>query len=55
MVKKKIREGKLVLGSYCNPLRLYLIEIMTEAGYDFVVLDTEHGPYYGVELASSVA
>lgn len=48
-VKKKIREGVVVLGSYCIPSRPYLIEMMAEAGYDFVVLDTEHGPYYGVE------
>ena len=47
-VKKKIKEGKLVLGSYCNPQRAYVIELMAEAGYDFVVLDTEHGPYFGV-------
>ena len=48
-VKKKIKEGKPAIGSYCNPQRTYLIELMAEAGYDFVVLDTEHGPYFGVE------
>ena len=48
-VKKKIKEGKLTLVSYCNPQRPFLIELMAEAGYDFVVLDTEHGPYFGVE------
>ena len=48
IVKKKIKEGRLVLGSYCNPLRTYQIELMAQAGYDFVVLETEHGPYYGV-------
>jgi 4-hydroxy-2-oxoheptanedioate aldolase len=48
-VKKKIHQGQVVLGSYCNPLRPYLIELMAEAEYDFVVLDTEHGPFYGVE------
>jgi len=48
-VKRKIKEGNLVLGSYCNPQRTYLIELMAEAGYDFVVLDTEHGPFFGVE------
>jgi 4-hydroxy-2-oxoheptanedioate aldolase len=49
-VKKKIKEGKLVLGSYCDPLRLEQIELMAKVGYDFVVLETEHGPYYGVEV-----
>ncbi len=48
-VKKKIQEGELVLGSYCSPDRLHIIEVMAEVGYDFVVLDTEHGPYFGVE------
>ena len=49
IVKKKIREGKLVLGSYCDPLQFYQIEMMAKAGYDFVVLEGEHSPYYGVE------
>ncbi|MEM2094575.1 MAG: aldolase/citrate lyase family protein [Candidatus Bathyarchaeia archaeon] len=49
LVKQKIKEGSIVLGSYCNPQHTYLIELMAEAGYDFVVLDTEHGPYFGVE------
>ena len=31
-VKNKIKEGKLVLGSYCNPLRLFQIELMAEVG-----------------------
>lgn len=49
IVKKKIKEGNIVLGTYCDPLQFYQIEMMAKAGYDFVVLDTEHGPYFGVE------
>jgi 2-keto-3-deoxy-L-rhamnonate aldolase RhmA len=48
VVKQKIRDGKVVLGTYCDPLNTALIELYGEVGYDFVVLDTEHGPYYGV-------
>lgn len=48
VVKRKIRDGELVLGTYCDPLNTTLIELYGEVGYDFIVLDTEHGPYYGV-------
>ena len=48
VVKQKIRKGELVLGTYCDPLNTALIELYGAVGYDFVVLDTEHGPYYGV-------
>jgi 4-hydroxy-2-oxoheptanedioate aldolase len=48
-IKMKIREGEVVIGSYCNPLNLSEVELYGQAGYDFVVLDTEHGPYFGVD------
>jgi 2-keto-3-deoxy-L-rhamnonate aldolase RhmA len=48
VVKQKIQGGELVLGAYCDPLNTSLVELYGEVGYDFVVLDTEHGPYYGV-------
>jgi 4-hydroxy-2-oxoheptanedioate aldolase len=42
--KKKIRDGKFVFGPFMKTLDPAFIEIAGYAGFDFVILDMEHGP-----------
>jgi len=43
-VKKALSEGKVVLGPFMKVPSPALVEIMGYAGFDFVILDMEHGP-----------
>ena len=43
-LKSKLKAGEVVLGPFVNLASGALIEIAAYAGFDFVVLDTEHGP-----------
>jgi len=43
-VKEKLAEGKLVIGSFVYIPSAKLTEIISLINYDFVVIDTEHGP-----------
>lgn len=48
--KKNLAEGKLQLGFWsalCNPM---VADILSEAGYDWLVLDAEHSPNDPVDL-----
>jgi len=44
LLKKKLYEGKTVLGTFiiCNSPEL--VEIAALAGFEFVIIDCEHGP-----------
>lgn len=42
---KKIREGKPVFGSFVKVNEPRLIECFGRAGFDYVILDAEHGTY----------
>lgn len=44
MLKKKLKEGRSVLGTWCVIPSPVTIEIMAKAGFDFVIIDMEHGP-----------
>lgn len=46
--KGKLREGKAVIGSVAVVDNLFVIEAMSRAGFDFIVIDTQHTPL-GVE------
>ena len=51
--KKAIKEGKLVLGTWAQMNCPEGVEIIGKAGYDFVIIDTEHG-YFGLETAENL-
>lgn len=43
-LKAKLKNGEVVLGPFVNLGSGALIEIAAYAGFDFVIIDTEHGP-----------
>ena len=43
-VKEKLQKGKPVIGTFQGFSSMDLTEMCGYAGYDFVILDTEHGP-----------
>jgi 4-hydroxy-2-oxoheptanedioate aldolase len=43
-LKIRLKSGEVVLGPFVNLSSPALIEIAAFAGFDFVILDTEHGP-----------
>lgn len=44
-LKKALEEGKTVFGPFCKMLDPTVIELAALAGFDFVIIDMEHGPY----------
>ena len=44
ILKKKLLQGKSVLGIWQSINSMDLVEMSGYSGYDFIVLDTEHGP-----------
>jgi len=50
-LKKRIRGGERLLGTFLRINSPELVEIMGFAGFDFVIVDTEHGPF-GIESAA---
>lgn len=49
-LKEKIKAGDMVLGCFLNFYSPPLVEIMGMAGYDFFVLDNEHGNFSPHEI-----
>lgn len=49
-LKRAIEEGKLLFGMYSRSGCPTMIEILGYCGFDYVIIDTEHGPY-GIETA----
>ena len=43
-LKKALQNGKVVLGSFLKFTDPAVVEIMGFAGFDFVIIDAEHGP-----------
>jgi 4-hydroxy-2-oxoheptanedioate aldolase len=43
-VKEKILGGEKVVGTFCNLGSTAVVEILGQLGFDFVIIDTEHGP-----------
>jgi 4-hydroxy-2-oxoheptanedioate aldolase len=41
-LKRKVKEGQLVFGLFCSIPSPVLVEMIGCAGYDFVIMDTEH-------------
>lgn len=51
--KKSIKEGKIVLGTGVQMNSPESVEILGNTGFDFVMIDTEHG-YFGLETAENL-
>ncbi|MGB5610143.1 HpcH/HpaI aldolase family protein [Eudoraea sp.] len=45
ILKKALEEGKNVFGPFCKMLDPTVVELAALAGFDFVIIDMEHGPY----------
>lgn len=43
-LKQKVSQGKWVLGPFCKSIEPAIYEIAGLAGFDFVIIDLEHGP-----------
>lgn len=43
-LKKALRDGKVVFGPFLKFTDSAVVEIMGFAGFDFVIIDAEHGP-----------
>lgn len=43
-VKAKLNNGEAVVGSFCNLPSPEAVELLGWAGFDFVIIDAEHGP-----------
>lgn len=44
-LKQAIRDGRVVIGTWLNSPTPSQVEIIRHAGFDFVILDTEHSSY----------
>jgi 4-hydroxy-2-oxoheptanedioate aldolase len=53
-LKQKLLDGKTVYGPFCKLQDPSVVEIAALAGFDFVILDMEHGPL-SVESVQSIA
>jgi len=44
VLKRKLREGKPVFGTFCCLPTYQTVEVIASSGFDFVVFDVEHSP-----------
>src|SRR5690348_4433077 len=42
--KRALREGKSQIGLWCSLSNHYAIEVVAGAGFDWILVDTEHSP-----------
>lgn len=49
-VKRMLREGKTVVGAYIQSADAYTSEMMAMAGFDYILVDTEHSPIDAPQL-----
>lgn len=43
-IKEKIKEGKFILGTWCEIPSSFTANVLAKAGLDFIIIDMEHGP-----------
>ncbi len=53
-VKEKLKKGEKVLGSFISFYSPNLIEMIGYAGFDFVIIDEEHGAFSHSELENMI-
>ncbi len=44
MLKDELKKGSFVLGTWCDLPSPSIVNVLTRAGLDFVIVDLEHGP-----------
>ncbi|MFA6129521.1 MAG: aldolase/citrate lyase family protein [Candidatus Omnitrophota bacterium] len=44
MLKKSLKNGSFVLGTWCDLPSPAVVNVLAKAGLDFVIIDMEHGP-----------
>ena len=54
-LKQKFRAGDLTFGAWMEISHFAVAEIMAQTGFDFVVIDTEHGAFHQESLAITLA
>ena len=54
-LKERFRAGDLTFGAWMEISHFAVAEIMAQTGFDFVVIDTEHGAYHQESLAITLA
>ena len=54
-LKKKFGDGQLTFGAWMEISHFAVAEIMAQTGFDFVVIDTEHGAYHQESLGMTLA
>ena len=52
-IRADLKQGKVLIGSFFRLLSPDLVEIFGEAGFDFIIIDQEHGPI-GPETVSDL-
>ncbi len=52
-LKKTLRDGGIVVGTFVNFPSTAMIQYVGDTGFDFVIIDTEHGPM-GIESTESL-
>jgi 2-dehydro-3-deoxyglucarate aldolase/4-hydroxy-2-oxoheptanedioate aldolase len=53
-VKRKLSDGKKVIGAWCQIASPISAEILAEAGFDVIMIDLEHGPGDILTLVSQI-
>ena len=56
MLRQKITDGEIVLGTMISEIRYpNILRIMKNGGFEFVIIDGEHGPFDLTQFAAMVA
>ncbi len=53
-VKEKLQRGEQILGTFLGIYSPHLVEMLGYAGFDFVVIDDEHGAFSSSELENLI-
>jgi 4-hydroxy-2-oxoheptanedioate aldolase len=53
LLKEKLQNGEVVYGPFMKLMDPAIIEILGNTGFDFAIIDTEHGPY-SIESAQNM-
>lgn len=43
-IKERIKQGKFILGTWCEIPSPFTVNVLAKAGLDFIIIDMEHGP-----------
>lgn len=52
-LKQRIKQGKQAVGTWVQMASAEAVEMAGKAGFDFVIIDTEHG-YFGLDIAEGL-